>query len=75
MLKTKAKSELLTGEHRDLVFDIVNYSLMTLVLIVILYPLIYVISASFSDPLRVASGHVDFTQEFYAGRIQAFIEL
>lgn len=56
MLKTKAKVNYLQAGIGDLVFDIVNYSLMTLVLIVILYPLIYVISASFSDPLRVASG-------------------
>ncbi len=39
----------------DLIFDIINYSLMFLVLVIILYPLLYIVSASFSEPMRVAS--------------------
>jgi len=42
----------------DKVFVVVNYMLLTLVLIVVLYPLIYVISASFSDSVYVGSGEM-----------------
>jgi putative aldouronate transport system permease protein len=40
----------------DLLFDVINYFLMSMVLVIILYPLVYVVSASFSDPFSVASG-------------------
>lgn len=40
------------------VFTIVNYSLLMLVLIIELYPLVYVVAASFSDPQAVVSGKV-----------------
>lgn len=40
----------------DRVFTIVNYSLLMLVLIIELYPLVYVVAASFSDPQAVVSG-------------------
>jgi putative aldouronate transport system permease protein len=42
----------------DLIFTIINNSFLVVVLLVILYPLIYVVSASFSDPNAVASGKV-----------------
>lgn len=42
----------------DKIFDIVNYTLLTLVTLVILYPVIYVIAASFSDAQAVISGEV-----------------
>lgn len=42
----------------DQIFNIVNYSLLTLVMIIVLYPLIYVLSASFSTPYAVTSGQV-----------------
>ena len=42
----------------DRVFTIVNYSLLMLVLIIELYPLVYVVAASFSDPQAVVSGKV-----------------
>ena len=42
----------------DVVFDIINYSLLTLVLIIVLYPLWFVVIASFSDPLSVLRGEV-----------------
>ena len=42
----------------DLAFDAGNYLLMSLVLVLIAYPLVYILSASFSDPLRVASGEM-----------------
>lgn len=42
----------------DNLFDAVNWIVLTLILIVILYPLIYVLSASFSDPETVNSGEM-----------------
>ena len=54
----------------DLIFTIINNSFLVVVLLVILYPLIYVVSASFSDPNAVASGQVwlwpiNFTPKAY----------
>lgn len=42
----------------DRVFTIVNYIFLTVVLIIILYPLIYTLSASFSSPSAVIAGKV-----------------
>lgn len=42
----------------DQIFNFINYSILTVVLIVILYPLIYVVSASVSDGAAVISGRV-----------------
>lgn len=42
----------------DQIFDAGNYLLMFIVLVLIAYPLIYILSASFSDPIRVASGEM-----------------
>jgi len=54
----------MTGKRRirqsqdDRLFDIINTLLCIFVFIVVLYPLIFVVSASFSDPLAVLSGKV-----------------
>ncbi len=42
----------------DKIFTVVNYVIMTAILIVVLYPLLYVLSASFSDPQSVISGEM-----------------
>jgi putative aldouronate transport system permease protein len=42
----------------DQVFLIVIYIILTIALVVVLYPLVYIVSASFSDPLAVSSGRV-----------------
>jgi len=42
----------------DRVFTIANYVILSIVLIIILYPLIYVVSASFSSSYAVLSGKV-----------------
>lgn len=42
----------------DMCFSIVTYLLATLALIVTLYPLVYTVSASFSDPMEVIRGNV-----------------
>ena len=54
----------------DRVFNVINIALITLVLILVAYPLLYVVSASFSDPILVSSGRVlllpkGFTLEGY----------
>lgn len=54
----------------DKLFKVFNYGLLTFALIVVLYPLLYVISASISDPAAVNSGKmwlfpVDITWEGY----------
>lgn len=42
----------------DKIFEIVNYTLLTLAMIIILYPVLYIVAASFSDPQAVISGEV-----------------
>ena len=42
----------------DLVFNSVVYAFLAIILILVLYPLIYVVSASFSDPEAIISGEV-----------------
>ncbi len=56
----------------DRAFTIVNYSLLLLFLIIVAYPLIYVVSASLSRPSAVINGEmwlwpVDITLEGYRG--------
>lgn len=68
--KMKVMNKLKYKNKADLLFDSVNYILMFGVLIIVLYPLIYVISASFSDPYKVSSGEMwllpkGFTLEGY----------
>jgi len=43
------------GDH---VFDVVNYFILSLVTILVLYPLVFVLSASFSSPAAVIEGQV-----------------
>ena len=54
----------------DKVFNAINLSLIFLILVIVAYPLIFVVSASFSDPILVSSGKVllfpkGFTLEGY----------
>ena len=54
----------------DVLFDAINITLLTIILIVVLYPLIFVFSASFSNPLAVLGGKVilfpvDFSLQAY----------
>jgi putative aldouronate transport system permease protein len=42
----------------DIIFDLVNLLILTLVLVVVLYPLYFIIIASVSDPVLVNSGQV-----------------
>lgn len=42
----------------DKIFDAINGLLLILVTAVVLYPLIYVVSASFSDPMKILNGEI-----------------
>lgn len=42
----------------DRIFDVWNYALLTIFFIIVLYPLVYVASASFSNPDAVISGQM-----------------
>lgn len=53
MRKTKMKE---AGSDR--LFTIMNYLVLTLIMIIVLYPLVYVVSASFSSSSAVLSGRV-----------------
>lgn len=57
-------------QGKDLLFDIVLYTICAVMLILVLYPLWFIVIASFSDPSAVAGGHVwilpvGFTLEGY----------
>lgn len=45
-------------QPKDVVFDVVLYTICALLLLLILYPLWFIVIASFSDPSAVASGSV-----------------
>lgn len=42
----------------DRVFVVINYILLTLIMLLVLYPLIYIVSCSFSSPQAVTGGRV-----------------
>jgi len=44
----------------DVIFDVINYILLSLVLLIIIYPLYFIIIASISSPLEVLNGNVIF---------------
>lgn len=49
-----------TQSFADRAFDVVNYGLLALVAICVLYPLYFIIIASFSDPVAINNGQVSF---------------
>jgi multiple sugar transport system permease protein/putative aldouronate transport system permease protein len=53
-----AKPQHIRERGTDLVFSIINGFFLTLVSLAILYPLIFIVSASFSDPNAVSAGQV-----------------
>nr|WP_274364365.1 MULTISPECIES: carbohydrate ABC transporter permease [unclassified Paenibacillus] len=59
----------------DRIFNAINYMLLTLIVLIVLYPLIFVVSASFSDPQIVLRGQMllwpkGFNLESYAKVLQ-----
>lgn len=57
-MKMGQKKKAIRQTKGDIAFDIINYTLLTILLIVILYPLIYVVSCSISDPLLVVQSKI-----------------
>ncbi len=49
---------MITKSHEDVTFDIINYLILTVFLLAVLYPLYFVAIASFSDPNMVNAGKV-----------------
>lgn len=46
------------SQRSDVIFNIFLYSFFALLLLLVLYPLWFIVIASLSDPSAVASGHV-----------------
>ncbi|MFB9280243.1 carbohydrate ABC transporter permease [Cohnella cellulosilytica] len=42
----------------DKVFDAIVYAIAAVIILIVLYPLVFIVSASFSDPAKVLSGEV-----------------
>jgi putative aldouronate transport system permease protein len=69
IIRKKSKHRIKRNKF-DITFDTINLGLLSIFLISILYPLIYIISASFSDPNAVVGGRMwlyplGFTLEGY----------
>ena len=54
----KKKSTVIHQTRADNIFDVVNVLLLGIVLLLVLYPLIFVLSCSFSDPLLVVQSKI-----------------
>ncbi len=70
LISKKLKKRSVRQSRSDLIFGIVNTTFLAIILLVVLYPLVYVVSASFSSPSAVLAGKVsllpvDFTLEGY----------
>jgi len=57
-IPSKKKQRHIKNTRKDKVFDIVNYGLAGLFLLIIIYPLWFIVIASFSDPSAVSGGRV-----------------
>lgn len=57
-MKTENKKKTIRQTKGDIAFDIFNYAFLSLLLVIILYPLIYVVSCSISDPLLVVQSKI-----------------
>ncbi len=44
----------------DIIFDCMNYTILTIVLLIVFYPLYFIVIASFSDPTSVNNGSMVF---------------
>ena len=54
-MSTRTQIRQATG---DRIFDVINYFLLGVIFIIMTYPILFIISASFSDPHTVASGQM-----------------
>lgn len=53
-----SQSRIIQQSKTDKIFDLFSYVFLTIILFAILYPLIYIVSTSFSSPTAVAIGRV-----------------
>ncbi|WP_223830039.1 carbohydrate ABC transporter permease [Paenibacillus arenilitoris] len=65
-----SKQQTIRGASDDKVFDAIVYAIAAVIIVIVLYPLLYIVGASFSDPARVISGEVwllpkGFTMDAY----------
>lgn len=56
----KAKSNQINLSKEDKTFNFINYTVLTIILLLVLYPLYFVVIASISDPDLVGNGQVIF---------------
>ncbi|MDR1325821.1 MAG: carbohydrate ABC transporter permease [Treponema sp.] len=61
MAKIRRNSERRSTE--DKIFDAVNFIVLTLIFVIVAYPLYFVIISSISDPVKVAAGQITFLPE------------
>lgn len=71
-----------TGEHRkvrtsgnDRIFYLLCYLFIGILTLLVLYPIVYVVSASFSSAGAVSGGSLAVAGGFFAGRVQGGTEL
>lgn len=69
------KPSIVKEAANERVFDIIIYVIATIIIVIVLYPLIFIVSASFSDPTRVLNGEVwllpkSVTLDAYANILQ-----
>lgn len=53
-----SKQQAIRQPSDERVFDFIVYAIAAVIMIIVLYPLIFIVSASFSDPAKVLSGDV-----------------
>ena len=53
-----ARRRRIRGSRADQVYDVCNVIALTVIAIGVLYPLVYILSSSFSNPAAVTSGRV-----------------
>lgn len=56
----RIKSNRIARTRADVVFDVINYTVLGVIMLIVLLPLLYVVSCSFSSPVAVTSGKVWF---------------
>ncbi|OME88743.1 MULTISPECIES: carbohydrate ABC transporter permease [Paenibacillus] len=69
------KPSIVKEAANDRVFDVIIYVIASIIIVIVLYPLIFIVSASFSDPTRVLNGEVwllpkSVTLDAYANILQ-----
>jgi putative aldouronate transport system permease protein len=75
-MKNKKRKLKMVSYRSDKVFDIFNYFLLGIILIIVLYPLVFVLIASVSDPYAVYAGKTFFRPVGFTlqGYIKIFTE-